>query len=70
MESGKVNAGGMPLELIRLMIREPLERVIKGGLGDWETGVIAGVIRTEVIKVRFEVRLRWEGGGCRARGRW
>jgi hypothetical protein len=60
----------MPLELIRLMIREPLERVIKGGLGDWETGVIAGVIRTEVIKVRFEVRLRWEGGGCRARGRW
>ena len=57
------------MELIRLMIREPLERVIKGGLGDWETGVIAGVIRTEVIKVRFEVRTRgvvgavvWEGG--------
>ena len=70
MESGKVNAGGMPLELVGLVIREPLERVIEGGLGDWETGVITGIIRTEVIKVRFEVRLRREWGGCRARGRW
>ena len=68
MESGKVNAGGMPLELIRLMIREPLERVIKGGSCDWETSVIAGVIRAEVIEVRFKVRLRREGGRFGARG--
>lgn len=58
------------MELIGLVIREPLERVIKGGLGDWETSVITGIIRTKVIEVWFEVRLRREGGGCRARGRW
>ena len=56
--------------LIGLMIGEPLERVIEGGSGDWEASVIAGVIRTEVIKVRFKVRLRREGGGRGARGRW
>jgi hypothetical protein len=52
----------MPLVLIGLMIREPLEGVIKGGSCDWETSVIAGVIRAEVIEVRFKVRLRRVGG--------
>ena len=56
--------------LIGLMIREPLEGVIKGGLCDWETSVITGVIRAEVIEVRFKVRLRLEGGRFGARGRW
>ena len=70
MESGEIDASGMPLVLIGLMIREPLKRVIKGGLGDWETSVIAGVIRTEVIRVRFKDRLRREGGGRGARGWW
>jgi len=70
VETREIDASGMPLVLIGLMIGEPLERVIEGGSGDWETSVIAGVIRTEVIKVRFKVRLRREGGGRGARGRW
>ena len=68
MEAREIDASGMPLVLIGLMIREPLEGVIKGGSCDWETSVIAGVIRTEVIEVRFKVRLRREGGRFGARG--
>ena len=66
MEAREIDAGGMPLVLIGLMIREPLEGVIKGGSCDWETSVIAGVIRAEVIEVRFKVRLRRVGGRFRA----
>jgi len=70
VELGEVNADRVPVELIVLVVKEPLGREIKGVLGDWMTIVITGVGRGEFIEVGsgWEVGISqgWEGGGCGA----
>ena len=51
VELGEVNADRVPVELIVLVVKEPLGREIKGVLGDWMTIVITGVGRGEFIKI-------------------
>jgi hypothetical protein len=74
VELGEVNADRMPVELVVLMVKEPLGREIKGVLGDWMTIVITRVGRGEFIEVGYgwEVGISqgWEGGGCGACGWW
>lgn len=74
VELGEVNADRVPVELVVLVVKEPLGREIKGVLGDWMTIVITGVGRGEFIEVGsgWEVGISqgWEGGGCRACGWW
>ena len=48
---GEVNADRVPVELIVLVVKEPLGGEIKGVLGDWMTIVITGVGRGEFIKI-------------------
>ena len=70
VELGEVNADRVPVELIVLVVKEPLGREIKGVLGDWMTIVITGVGRGEFIKIGSgrEVGISWglEEGGCGA----
>ena len=68
VELGEVNADRVPVELIVLVVKEPLGREIKGVLGDWMTIVITGVGRGEFIEVgsgcEVGISEGWEGGGC------
>ena len=70
VELGEVNADRVPVELIVLVVKEPLGREIKGVLGDWMTIVITGVGRGEFIEVgsgcEVGISEGWEGGGCGA----
>ena len=70
VELGEVNADRVPVDLIVLVVKEPLGREIKGVLGDWMTIVITGVGRGEFIEVgsgcEVGISEGWEGGGCGA----
>jgi hypothetical protein len=70
VELGEVNADRVPVELIMLVVKEPLGREIKGVLGDWMTIVITGVGRGEFIEVgsgrEVGISQGWGGGGCGA----
>ena len=70
VELGEVNADRVPVELIVLVVKEPLGREIKGVLGDWMTIVITGVGRGEFVKIgsgrEVDISQGLEGGGCGA----
>ena len=65
-----MNADRVPVELIVLVVKEPLGGKIKGVLGDWMTIVITGVGRGEFIKIgsgrEVDISWGWEEGGCGA----